>query len=202
MVYWGAMKKLTFVLAAALIWMPISNAQNIYLSREVYKKVPFSSQFSEDGAIIRNVDYRSVNALVAQLNEIYNIELKDRGEAHITVITPPEFKSSISKVFSIDELLNRYRGSLQDTSFDVVCVGSRRSQDEQKVVFYLVVKSPELFELRKNLANEGNARSALPLSFDPKAFWPHITIGYINGDVFEFTKGVESCVPGLNLVLY
>ena len=37
--------------------------------------MPFSSQFSEDGAIILNVDFKSVNNLIPILEKKYKIKL-------------------------------------------------------------------------------------------------------------------------------
>ena len=62
----------------------------IQIPKDVYKKVPFSSEFIEDGALIRNINYEAVEAIVPQLNSLYGVKLETRGEAHITVITPPE----------------------------------------------------------------------------------------------------------------
>lgn len=101
-------------------------------------------------------------------------------------------------------MLNRYSPSIQALPFEVVCVGSRKSSNGQNHVFYLVVKSNELSSLRFDLAQEASLRAqaqSIPLVFKPEAFWPHITIGYIKGDVFEFSKGPESCLPDVKLVI-
>ncbi|MFP5492876.1 MAG: hypothetical protein ACLGG0_15340 [Bacteriovoracia bacterium] len=181
-----------------------SYAKTLTLSREVFRTVPFSTQYSEDGALIRSVHYPSVNALIPQLNSLYKLDLKDRGEAHITIITPPEFQSSLGRVFTINEMLARYSSTIQTLPFEVVCVGSRKSSNGQNLVFYLVIKSSELTNIRFELSQEAKLRAesrGIPLMFKPEAFWPHITIGYIKGDVFEFTKGPESCLPDVELVI-
>ncbi len=193
-----------YLLLISVFISTYSSAKTFMLSREVFKTVPFSSQYSEAGALIRNVHYLSVNALIPQLNAAYNLDLEDRGEAHVTVITPPEFQTSLSRVFTIDEILARYNPAIQDVPFEIVCVGSRKSTNKQNLVFYLVVKAPELTAIRNVLALEGDLRAKLlgiPFVFRPEAFWAHITIGYITGDVFEFTKGPESCLPDSHLVI-
>jgi 2'-5' RNA ligase len=181
-----------------------SYAKTLTLSREVFQTVPFSTQYSEDGALIRSVHYPSVNALIPQLNSLYKVNLEDRREAHVTIITPPEFQSSLTKVFTVNEMLNRYSSNIQALPFEVVCVGSRKSSNGQNHVFYLVVKSDELSNIRFDLAQEANLRArtqSIPLVFKPEAFWPHITIGFIKGDVFEFSKGPESCLVDVKLVI-
>lgn len=179
-----------------------AKTKTLTLSREVFKTVPFSSQYSEDGALIRSVHYPAVNALIPQLNALYKLDLEDRREAHITVVTPPEFQSGIRKVFNVKEMLDRYSPSIQNLPFEVVCVGSRTSSNGNNRVFFLVVKAPALAAIRFDLSIEATLRAnerGIPLVFKPEAFWPHITIGYINGDVFEFSKGPESCLPGVKL---
>lgn len=178
------------------------HAAKLELGRDVYRPVPFSSQYSEDGALIRNVYFPAVNALIPQLNNLYKIDLEDRRESHITVITPPEFKSSLSKVFTVDEILARYKTSIQNMPFKVICVGSRRSKDGKNLVFYLVVDSPSIVEIRSELAKEANRRAKLKgidINFDPFDYSPHVTIGFINNDVFDFSKGPESCLKGVSL---
>lgn len=193
----------TFILLSFFV-VSFSYAKTLTLSKDVFKRVPFSTLYSEDGALIRNVDYFSVNALIPQLNSLYKLNLEDRREAHITVITPPDFKSGLTKLFTVNEMLNRYSASIQGMPFHVVCVGSRTSSDRKKQVFYLVVKSNKLSNIRFDLAKEAKLRAAalnIPLVFKPENFYPHITIGYVNDDVFEFSKEPESCLKDVKLVI-
>ena len=130
----------------------------IQIPKDVYKKVPFSSEFIEDGALIRNINYEAVEAIVPQLNSLYGVKLETRGEAHITVITPPEAQGwftdhkGINYFISSIELHHKYFKTLQDTKFEIVCVGMR--ENETNKVFYLVVDSPELFAVRAEIAQE------------------------------------------------
>ena len=193
-----------FFLISCFVTTACSSVKTLTLSKDVFKSVPFSSQYSADGALIRNVDYPSVHALVSQLNSLYQINLQDRNEAHITVVTPPEFQASIAKFVSASEMLARYSPSIQSVPFDVVCVGSRKSSTAPNLVFFLVVKAPGLNAIRNDLAQEAASRArtrSVPFEFQPEAFWAHITIGFIKGDVFEFTKGPESCLPDVELIV-
>ncbi len=194
----------TFIFINFFLISVCSFAATLDLSRDVFQNVPFSSQYSEDGALIRSIHYPSVNALIPQLNSLYKLNLEDRREAHITIITPPEFQLSLSKVFTVNEMLNRYSHNIQQLPFEIECVGSRKSSNCQNQVFYLVVKSPELTSIRYDLAQEANLRArsqGIPSVFKPEAFWANITIGYIKGDVFEFTKGPESCLTDTRLFI-
>ena len=176
----------------------------IQIPKDVYKKVPFSSEFIEDGALIRNINYEAVEAIVPQLNSLYGVKLETRGEAHITVITPPEAQGwftdhkGINYFISSIELHHKYFKTLQDTKFEIVCVGMR--ENETNKVFYLVVDSPELFAVRAEIAQELERRASFTgkkTFFDPNKYYPHITIGFEGGDVHGGSKGAETCVQDI-----
>ncbi len=176
----------------------------IQIPKDVYKKVPFSSEFIEDGALIRNINYEAVEAIVPQLNSLYGVKLETRGEAHITVITPPEAQGwftdhkGINYFISSIELHHKYFKTLQDTKFEIVCVGMR--ENETNKVFYLVVDSPELFAVRAEIAQELERRASFTgkkTFFDPNKYYPHITIGFEGGDVHGVSKGAETCVQDI-----
>ncbi len=198
------MKKLIllcFVLALSSVHAAVPK---VFISKEIFKKMPFSTQYKEDGALIMNVNHAAVKALIPQLNSIYQVNLEDRKESHITILTPPEFKDAMKKVFTIDEIIGHYGKHIQNIPFGLLCVGYRKSMDSLNQVFYLVVKSPTLFNLRTDLYAEAKARALkkqVPLVFRPEVYSPHITIGYVGNDVHDYTKGPESCLPNLELVL-
>lgn len=94
-----------------------------------------------------------------------------KGEAHITVISPPEYQILASANVTIDDindLATKYK--IQQSTFQVVCLG--RVELQTNVVYQLVVRSPDLVRLRTRLFqlywhNGGN--TAL---FDPEVKWP------------------------------
>jgi len=169
---------------------------------DVYKQVPFSSQFKEDGALIRNVNYLAVKSYIPIIEKKYKIELESRGEAHITVITPPEAqgwftdKKGINFLISTAELQEKYSQSMQNTGFKVKCIG-RQKNKKGNTVFYLVVDSPDLMEIRKEIEAEVLLRAKFTnkkVYFKAQDFYPHITIGYVGGDVHGVSKGADTCV--------
>lgn len=199
------------VLISVLMGLGVAQAQMVDLSREVYKKVGFSSQYSDAGALILNVDYTSVNALIPQLEEQFqellgSQNLRDRNEAHITVLTPPEARTGFipgkmgtDQVLPTKEMLNRYRGIIQDSLFEVLCVGMQQNA-KGNVVFYLVLNSPDVFSIRKDIENivSDSGRTDIPFQA-VGSYYPHITIGYVGGDVHGVSKGVDTCVAGVNI---
>lgn len=174
----------------------------ITLSKSIYNKVAFSSQFSEDGALIRNVKFSPVDNLRKQLEKKFNISLESRGEAHITTLTPPEAqgwftdKKGVNYLISTAEIQSKYSKSLQNTKFEVDCI-DRKTDGAGKTVFYIVVKAPDLFEVRKEIQNEVERRAEFTNKetfFQSGSYYPHITIGYIGGDVHTGTKGPKTCI--------
>lgn len=176
---------------------------DIFLSSRVYHKMPYTDIFKNDGALVYNVDYHSVQKLIPQLEKIYSIKLENRGEAHITLITPPNFSGKFNpggyglhNVFTTNEIHNMFSNSIQDVDFEIICIGSRESENGN-LVFYLVVDAPELFQMRKYLQSEYERRARaknIPHYFNYLDFYPHITIGFVGDDVHGVSKGPETCI--------
>jgi 2'-5' RNA ligase len=201
------MKYLVLIAATILNVSYAFAASKVVLSKSVYKGMPFSSQFIEDGALIRNVEFTSVNALVPQIEKQYGVKLKDRGESHITVITPPEAQGwftdhkGLNFFISPMEIQKKYFSTLQKTRFKIHCIGKRENK-KGNLVFFLVVASPDLLKVRKEIQRELERRArftGMKAHFDAAKYWPHITIGFVGGDVHGVTKGPETCDK--NLVL-
>ena len=188
----------------------------VLLSKSIFRKVPFSSQYSEDGSLIRSVDFRAVNDLIPQLElrfkDLLNGQkLQDRNESHITVITPPEGKTDffpgnigIDKVLPTDEMINMYKGSIQDTSFEIACVGMLENA-KGNIVFYLVVESSDILDIRKEISGIVSSKDPT-IPFHPSSEYdPHITIGFVGGDIFvddegnKVSKGMDTCVSSIML---
>lgn len=193
-----------------LFFSNLSYAQ-VKLSQKIYRDVPYSSQYSEDGALIRSVDFISVNALIPKLEIKYKEllngkKLEDRNEAHITIITPPEGKTGffpnsigIDQVLSTDDMIAKYKNIIQKTKFDVTCIGMLRNP-AGNVVFYLIVESTDIFNIRNEIAKMVNDSGRTDIPFAPIInYYPHITIGYIGGDVHGVSKGPETCIEDIQL---
>lgn len=120
-------------------------------------------------------------------------ELKNRGEAHITVITPPEFykwKAS-SKSLEMKDLEKEVKAELQAAKWKAVCVGS--GQKDQMKTYFVVIDSPELFGLRQKLAKLG--------ALDADHFYPHVTLGFTERDLHEqdgVIKNEKACAYSLH----
>jgi hypothetical protein len=203
---------LKFFLIFLLLFAPFAptfaQAKNqVFLSRSVYSQVPYSSIYKQQGALVRNINFEPVNELNEQLKTVFGMPLQSRGEAHITVITPPDFSGALNggqglhEFFSTDEIHSAFKDQIQTTNFKILCVGGAHSLDG-KTVFYLVVDSPDLFEIRKTLQTEYERRAQLAgkvAHFDYSNFYPHITIGYIKDDIHGISKGQETCLKDIEI---
>ncbi|KAI8923486.1 hypothetical protein BC831DRAFT_437029 [Entophlyctis helioformis] len=146
--------------------------------------------------IQQTVDFASVVPVFNALNATYG-PLKTRGEAHITVVSPPEVLFALSNVMTIEEIeavVNPADHPIQSVKFTPVCVG-RQSMVESKAtspfvgkrtyVYNLLVDAPELFEARRRLQAAYIKKGGDPSNFDAIAgFYPHITLGFVDHDWF------------------
>lgn len=135
-----------------------------------------------------DLEYKPFEEMRLQLEKNLSTALKNRGEAHITVITPPEYAKLTQnlKPEQIHAIANETL--VKKPKYETICIGSGtlriKSQDEK--TFYVVVLSSELLEIRKKLS----AAAKLPQDqFDPQLYFPHITLGFTLRDL-HFEDGV------------
>jgi len=173
---------------------------------------PFSSYLT------MNIPHKPVLKISKNIGEIIGRKLKNRGEAHITVITPPEFDNILKPYLSIERIHQiAEQNTIQDASFDIVCIGSgsivTKTSDksievkqikEKEETFFLVVTSDDFFKLRKEIGrafeNAGGAKGA----FNPEKFQPHITIGFTKRDLHAsdgVVKDINSYDPRFKLLI-
>lgn len=142
-------------------------------------------------------------------------EANPRVEAHITVITPPEYNNVLYKFISMDEI-NRIalKLEIQHSYFEVLGIGSSSayldgegalSEDGNlEETFYLVVYSPNLLKIRRVIYQQAymNAMYDPELEaqlkeldkFDPEFYQPHITLGYTFKDLHYGPHGaIKDC---------
>lgn len=172
------------------------------LDKEIFKKEQFISHVEEKpfgSYLIMNINFKSVKKLFISLDGFLNGSLnkkKARSEAHITIITPPEYDNILKKYISIDEINKiALESDLQNSQFKPLCIG--KGEFEGRQTYYLVVRSIGLLKIRKKIFELYKSRGGNPSQFDPNLFYPHITIGYTNSDLHlgphGVKKGVNSC---------
>ncbi|KAI9477070.1 hypothetical protein BDB00DRAFT_859686 [Zychaea mexicana] len=150
------------------------------------------------------LDYQYVYPVAKALNTT-EAPLLTRGESHITVITPPEFSILATANVTIDEINEialKYR--IQKTKFDMVCLGkeSVAVEDELYIVYQIIVDAPNLEAIREAIFKLYVSKGGNSALFDPHAFWPHITVAFTVGDLFEADgvyKGWNVCHSPLHI---
>ncbi|KAI7878743.1 hypothetical protein K492DRAFT_132347 [Lichtheimia hyalospora FSU 10163] len=98
-----------------------------------------------------NLDYKYVEPIAKELNSTEH-PLLNRGESHITVVTPPEFQVLANASVTLDEINNiALQHRIQSSHFRVVCLGREDVQldDKQYIVYQLIVDSRNLLNIRR-----------------------------------------------------
>lgn len=135
------------------------------------------------------------------------MKLSSRGEAHITVITPPEFdnylKPSGVSINEIDAIALKY--NIQKAPFQIGCLGAGTAMKTiggvktKAIAFYLLVRSQVLNQIRMEVYRLAKKKDPYT-KFDPTNFYPHITVAYLNDDVHEsdgLIKDARTCIASV-----
>ncbi len=162
--------------------------KTVTYSPEVFMPISWIENKSH---LAMNIHYPPIQKVKEQLDENLPSPLKTRGEAHITVITPPEFEKL--KAFMSMEQINAFaiQHNIQQMAFKPVCTGRGRLQIDgrEESTFFMVVDSTDLFNLRRKLKEAFILAGGAQKDFDEKLFYPHITIGFTKRDL-HFEDGI------------
>lgn len=179
----------------------------LVLNAAVHSPAPFlahSGSGAFDTYLTMNLPFAPIETLWKSLEKAVETTLKNRGEAHITVVSPPEFTGVLSKVLTIQEI-NEIATSLriQTSRFKAVCVGRAQVVLEGKTeqTYYVVVQSEDLLNIRRAIFRKYCTKGGEPSLWDPEHFYPHITVGFTKQDLHEegngVRKGTNSCFMGI-----
>jgi hypothetical protein len=166
---------------------------------ELCRPQPFLSHPASDadpGWLALPVSFPAVSRLRQGIETLEQRRLEHRGEAHITLVTPPEARAirEYDPALSIEVLEAVALPALETARWSTPGIG--RVEGEGKRSWFLVVDSPDLRALRRTLART----FALPDSvFDAAAQDLHVTIGFEGGDLWPpaGSKGPGSLRPEL-----
>lgn len=131
------------------------------------------------------LDYPKYEKVFNQLKKDYPL-LKNRGEAHITALTPVEynchFKPAGTTIKQLESVIEEFiKSNSYKMDFSIQRLGSH--QVDQKETFFIIVESQDLLKLRQKWAT-------LPQKgFKAENFYPHITLGYTDQDLHS-SQGV------------
>ncbi|KAF7728381.1 hypothetical protein EC973_006189 [Apophysomyces ossiformis] len=144
------------------------------------------------------LSYQNIKPLFDELNTT-DQPLVSRGEAHITVISPPEYVQLATADLTIEDIdITARKHSIQSSHFNVVCLGKVDVMRDQlqHVVYQVIVDSPDLIRLREKIFRLYYDRGGNAALFDPHNYKPHITIGFTITDLHieqGVSKGYNVC---------
>ena len=154
-----------------------------------------------DNYVVVDLPYAPVRGLLRSVEKAFDVKLLSRGEAHITVLTPPEYWK-VGRHLPISQINDLIATQVQQIRFDSLCLGRGRAtiDGKEESTFFVVVRSPDLvrlrYEIQKAFLTAGGAAS----DFDPEEFFPHITVGFTKRDIHidaGVIKDVRSCVANI-----
>ena len=176
---------------------------SITLSNAIHAPVPFLAHEGVgafDSYLSMNLPFAPAEALWKALEKELKQPLKNRGEAHITVISPPEFSQVLGKVLTIKEINEiATKMAIQNARFTSLCLGRAQINLEGKPeqAYFVVVRSEDLVNIRRAIFERYVTKGGEASLWDPLHFYPHITIGFTKQDLHEegngVRKGINAC---------
>jgi 2'-5' RNA ligase len=194
------MKKSLFI----LLFLSISAfaaepARELSLSKEILSNgtLPFVSHHGRgrfDNTLALNVVYAPIQALRRPIEEGVGRRLKfltswkSDGEAHVTVITPPEFSEVLSPYLTMEEIEKiAQKDRIQESELIVLGLGSGKAilDGEEEETYFVIVDSENLRKIRHDVYRAFLEKGGSPNAWDPTWWFPHITIGFTRRDLHE-----------------
>ena len=131
--------------------------------------------------------YAPVEKIREELEKRIGKKLHHRGEAHITVITPPEFRilSQTLKMNWIEKIVAK-EGSMK-APIKVLCLKKITAVlgNKTEESWFISVESAELREFRSQVWRRFVANGGIPGDFAWKRWAPHITVGFTSRDLHD-----------------
>ncbi|CBW25433.1 putative exported protein [Halobacteriovorax marinus SJ] len=158
---------------------------------------PFGSYLSMD------IQYAPVKKLWKELEDRSGLKLKNRGEAHITIVTPVEYYRVLKEKIDIREINEiAKKAKMQSMDFQIECLGKFEKVLDKKNegTYFIVINSKEILSLRKNIEKIYLSRGGDPKKFQASNFYGHITVGFTKRDLHESDgafKDKRSCFASI-----
>lgn len=194
------MKNTSLILCLFLISGLVFGEKSYSLDSSIFKKQEFIEHMGRgpfQRSLQMNIEFSSIRKLFMELDKDLKGALNKRNarkEAHITVITPPEFDNILDGFISINEIHELARRSkIQDSKFNILCLGKSEAsvRGKSESTYYLVVQSMGLNKLREQIRDLFITRGGDSRAFSAAEFYPHITIGYTYKDLHIGPHGVK-----------
>jgi 2'-5' RNA ligase len=141
--------------------------------------------------VAMKVPYEPIAQLKTEIEAREGVVLQSRGEAHVTVITPPEM-TVLRTSLSLEQINGTIEKSrIQSIPIQLQCLGrgQLKQGDRRLVTYFLVVQAPGLMQVREKLRQQFIAAGGEKQAFSVERYRPHITVGFTDRDL-HFEDGV------------
>ena len=140
------------------------------------------------------IPFAPVKAVHAELESRLALKLVNRGEAHVTIISPPEFEKLSAKLTMKELNAIAARRKVQESDLDLICVGEGKARvgEREDRTYYLVVRSRALKDLRGEIEKLFRSRGGDARAFVAAEFHPHITVGFTTADLHAHQGVIKS----------
>ncbi len=167
------------------------------LNLQDLKEKPFEAH---SNYLVMSLNYQPVSQLRESLTAELPPDLKNRGEAHITVITPPEYEI-LKKYLSMAEINEiAEKDQIQKSDLAFVCVAEVSNRQAMKA-YFVVAKSANLLKIREDILERYHKKGGSE-KFAAEHFYPHITLAFTERDLHEESdhviKDERSCFAPLS----
>ncbi len=178
----------------------ITSPSNVNCNNAGASFIPHEEKAPMKSYLAMNLDFQFFSMLRLSLESELKIKLKNRGESHITVITPIEFDQVLSQKLSIQEINHLAEKMwIQRSAFKKICVGEASVvlYKQTEKTYFVVIESEQLLAIREAVQKLFVSRGGGAQDFNPKSFYPHVTLGYTLRDLHAedgAIKNSSSCI--------
>lgn len=149
-----------------------------------------------------DLPYAAFEKIRHDVEKSQHTSLQNRGEAHITVITPPEYKKMQKKISMKEISALAESMDLKKAPYKLLCVGKGTAKDhgKEESTYYVVVESDRLFQIRKAVHMLYTSKGGNTEDFSPETYHPHVTLGFTKRDLHledGVIKDASSCIYSL-----
>jgi 2'-5' RNA ligase len=184
------MKLIAYFLAFG--WLSLGEGiLQLNVSKEIFGNVTF---VEHPDYLAMAVSFSAVSRLHEQLEKRLGRSLLSRPEAHVTVITPPEW-AKLRQHLTVAEINKIALDSkIQSLPWKVVGLGSGRVRLEGVLeeTYFILIRSEGLLTIRRKIAQKYQLAGGAPKDFVADHFFPHITIAFTKRDLHEGDGVVKS----------
>jgi 2'-5' RNA ligase len=202
---------MSYVILSSVLFfhLSIANAYNLDSSIKDAGKmeyIRFEGSGPFDSYSTMNLPYAPAADLFAQIVKQENLTLRNRGEAHITIVTPVEYWNILRpmgiRIQQVHDIVSE--AGVQNADFEILCLGrgSIGNGISTQYAYYVVVESEDLINIRRRVQELYVQAGGSVDDFNPEHFYPHITLGFSIRDLHEndgVIKDRNSCVANIEV---